>query len=213
MRVHELANELGIECKQVIELLGGEPKAMSALDDETVAAVREALGNSDEGEAGASQQVPQAKEVTEAPSVEAAEQGPKIVRFWSEVGKHAFAVAGQLVRFEDYLLDVYVSDPGTGEQGVGYTALKALIAVDPDIRIVVDEPFKDVGARKNFRLLLEDKVYTGPNREASAQRGMGFLEALFQRSEHEEVAKTLQEHGVAGLIELAVTTKSYKDTL
>lgn len=208
MKVHELAKELGQTSAQVIELLGGDIMPMSNLDEDSVEAVRSAspAPDSDTAEAPAPEEAP-------APVAEAVEEGPEIVRFWSEVMKHAFDVNGQLVRFKNFLIDVYTTNPATGEPGAAYNALKDLIPFEADIRIVVNEPFKDLGARKDFRQLLEEKIFTGPNREASPMRGMGFLEALFPLHEHDLVAKTLHQHGVAGLIELATSTKSFKDTL
>ena len=206
MRVHELAKELGVESAQVIELLGGGIHHTAVVDDEAVDMVCNAIN-----EAGAA--TPEASEPSTPEEATPEAEKPQIVRFWSEVMKHAFVLVGELHRFENYKVDTYVVDPATGLPGVTFETLKELARTEADIRIVVDKPFKDLGDRKRFRDLLTNKLFTGPNHEASALRGMGFVEALFKREEHAEIAKVLHELGPAGLVELAVERKSYKDSL
>jgi hypothetical protein len=139
--------------------------------------------------------------IEEGEAVVAAKPAKKVVRFWSEVKDHAFIVEGRLVYFEDYVLDVY-------EGGPAYNALVAL--KDPDIRIVEDGPFEDLGMSKDFRALLEDRLYTGPQREPSAIRGLAFVNGLFRGADLEEAAKALRDFGTAGLVELAIRKKSYR---
>lgn len=183
MKVSELAEELGITVKQAMALTRKPNQNTNLTEEEVEKAVSEY----------ADQKTPESR--TKA-----------VVRFWSEVMNHAFPATNphtgeqQLVYFEDYKLD-------TEKDGVAYNAVLDLN--EPDIRIVVDKPFEDVGEAKEFRDLLKTKVFTGPNEEAGAVRGMGFLLALFNNEEMPDVARTLNKHGVGGVIELAVRLKSY----
>jgi hypothetical protein len=184
MKVKDLAEQLEVDT-DVIKELTGKSDVRSLLSEEEVELVTEQLAEPD-----------------------APEQGPEpptnVVRFWSEVRKHALpittATENMLVKFTDYLLPVE-------KDSILYNAVIELN--DPEIRVIFDKPFDDVGDIKQFRALLEDKVYTGPAREPSMVRGVSFMNALFKGSESEMVAKTWNEHGVAGLIELALKTKSY----
>ena len=183
MKVSELAEQLGITVKQAMALTG-KPNQNTNLTEEEA---NQAASDYEKQETPASR--------TKA-----------VVRFWSEVMNHAFPVNNprtgeqQLVYFEDFKLD-------TEKGGIACNAVLDLN--EPDIRIVVDKPFEDVGEAKVFRDLLKGKVFTGPNEEAGAVRGMGFLLALFTNDEMPDVARTLNKHGVGGVIELAVRMKSY----
>ncbi len=182
MKVSDLAGELKITVKQAMALTGKPHNA--ELDEAEVAKAAAEYQ---------AQETPAAKT-----------RG--IVRFWSEVMNHSFPVRNprtgeqQLVYFSEFKLDTEK----------GSVAYKAVVDLDePDIRIVVDKPFEDIGEAKAFREMLETKVYTGPQREAGAVRGMGFLMALFSNDELPDAARTLHKHGVAGVIELAIRRKSY----
>jgi len=184
VKVGDLADQMGIPVKDAMVLTGKSNQNTILSEEEVEKAVQEYQA----------QDTPAAK-------------GEKVVLFWSEVMNHAIVGVDpktgvqQIVRFENFRLPCKVGS-------FSYNTVMA--SKEQDIRIVVDKPFRDVGDAKAFRALLEDKIYTGPNREAGAVRGMGFLLALFKRSENDEVAKTLQQHGVAGVIELAVRLKHFE---
>jgi len=173
MKGHELAKDLGVENAAVAEISGKHINAELSEDEVAVvvAAVEDGAGKKE------------------------------VVRFWSEVRDHAFLADGRVVRFKDYVLDVYKGGP----------AYKALMQLkDPDIRIVENVPFEDLGMSKDFRALLEDRLFTGPDREPSPGRGLAFVYGLFQGPDLEAAAKALNDHGTGGLLELAIRKKSYK---
>jgi len=183
VKVSDLADQLGITVKQAM-VLTGKPNQNTVLTEMEV----------DKAAADyASQETP-------------ASRTKAVVRFWSEVMKHSFPVVNpvtgeqQLVYFSDFKLDVEK----------GSTAYNAVLALcDPNIRIIIDKPFEDVGDAKVFRDLLDRKVFTGPLHEAGAVRGVGFLQALFRNDELTGIAKTMHKHGLGGVIEEAVRRKSY----
>jgi len=183
VKVSELAEQLKITVKQAMALTGKPNQNTELSEAEVDNAVAEY----------AAQETP-------------ASRKRGIVRFWSEVMNHAFPVNNprtgeqQLAYFKDFQLVVEKGGPA-------YNAVLSLN--DPDIRIVVDKPFEDIGEAKAFRALLDKKVHTGPQGEAGAVRGMGFLQALFGGEEMSNVARTMHKHGVDGVIELAIRTKSY----
>jgi len=195
VKVGDLANDLEISVKDAM-VLTGKPNQNTNLTESEVEQAVQAF----------ERQKPD--EVPTAEKPEALKAGGKeVVLFWSEVMNHTLIGkdprTGEqiLLRFKDFRLPAEV----------GSESYKTIMASgEPDIRIVQDGPFEDVGDAKAFRELLEEKVYTGQHREAGAVRGMGFLLALFKRSENDEVSRTLLKNGVAGVIELAVRKKSYK---
>ena len=126
----------------------------------------------------------------------------KVVLFWSEVANHSFPLGtdGDLIRFDKYRLAV--------EKGsLADKAVRA--AKDPDVRIVEDGGFESIRDAKNFRELLNSKVFTGTQSEVSMVRGLSFLYALFKKSEMEQVARLMTEDGAGAVIELAIRTKHY----
>jgi len=180
MKVHELAKDLEVDSSRVIEILGDNRHHLAEVTEDEMEKVVEAVSQG---------------------SPEEQDSGEKIVRFWSDVMNHAFLVHGKLIKFAGYKLNAVVDSPV-------YDALVALR--DPSIRLVQDTPFKDRKDRTMFREMLEAKLFAGPGREVSAHRGMGYLEALFLDSQQQEVALAMHESGPAGIVDLAVETKSYK---
>jgi hypothetical protein len=184
MKVHELAKDLEVDSSRVIEILGDNRHHLAEVTEDEMEKVVEAVSQGGQEEEGST-----------------AEPEEKIVRFWSDVMNHAFLVHGKLIKFAGYKLNAVVDSPV-------YDALVALR--DPSIRLVQDTPFKDRKDRTMFREMLEAKLFAGPGREVSAHRGMGYLEALFLDSQQQEVALAMHESGPAGIVDLAVETKSYK---
>lgn len=189
MKVRDLAEELDVPVEKIKEL-SGKTQDNAILTKQDVDNVVKALSPDDEA---AEKPAPKPRD-------------PNIVRLWSLVRKHRVPVTDPatqqsvLVAFDDYSLLVRKDSPT-------YKALKALNA--SDIFVVVDKGFENLGDIKNFRALLEDHVFTGPHREPSAVRGLSLLRALFHNEESELWARTFNDYGVEGLIELAVRNKSY----
>jgi len=185
VKLKDLAGDLGVTVDQ-LKAVTGKEKADAVLTEGEIEKAVEALTS----------------DKSDGP-----ENAPDdVVRFWSMVKNHAFMVPdakneeSTLMRFDDYLLPVRKGSP----------AYKALVALaDPEIMVIRDEGFDDVGKAKQFRQLLEDKAITGPSREPSVIRGLAFILALFRTQERDLAATTLQAHGMSGLIELAVRKKSY----
>jgi hypothetical protein len=203
VKVSDLAKELDVEVA-VVKELSGKTAANAMLSKEEVETVSEKVL-----EHRASSEAPVVEGPAPAPEAPKPE-GPVVVRFWSEIRKHTVVVnetvngapKRSLLKFEDYLLAVEK----------GSEAFRAVVETqDPSIRVLVDNPFTDVGKRKDFRMLLENKIFTGPNREPSIIRGFAFLQSLFRRKEHDALSKIMEEHGVEALIEHALQTKSYID--
>lgn len=193
MKVIELATELEVDVEAIMQILGKKDKFENVNQSEATK-VRKIL-------------VEDAEPV--APPKER-----KTVRFWSDVKRFSFMVpirvpgAGENVRdipatvtrFKDFRLTVL---PGS-------VAHKTVMNLkDPDVRIIVDKPFDELGQAKAFREKLEDGIYTGKQRQASTLRGISYVMALFNAEERNEAAKALTQYGVGGLIELAVRKKSY----
>lgn len=196
MKVIELAREMDEQPEAVMELLDKEDK-FDEITEEEAARVRKVL--------------------IDATKKVASPKKRKVIRFWSDVRRFSFAVpvrqpakgeAAQgvptvLMRFKDYRLSVI---PGS-------IVHKTIIGLEAsEVRVVVDEPFKDLGKTKAFRELLENGIYTGHQRQASTQRGITYVMSLFNPEDRHEAAKALTQYGVGGLIELAVRTKSYIET-
>lgn len=195
MKVSEFAADLGVPVAKVKKISGKQKDnaMLSVEEQEHVAAV---LNQEAGSMAGPEQELNPAREG----------KPTDVVRFWSEVMKHSFEVfdpaknAKVLVKFENYRLAV-VKDSGV---------YKALVALDDSlIRVIVDKPFEDLGERSSFREMLEKKLYTGPRKEPSIFRGLAFVQALFRAEEVDDVAKQFQTNGTKGLLELAVSTKSF----
>ena len=193
MKVFELATELEVDVEAVMQILGKEDKSENVSGSEA-AKVRKLL-------------------VADAAPVAAPKQR-ETVRFWSDVKRFSFMVPVRapgaeerahevpttITRFKDFRLTVL---PGS-------IAHKTLLNLkDPEVRIVVDKPFEELGQAKAFREKLEDGIYTGKQRQASTLRGISYVMALFNAEERNEAAKALTQYGVGGLIELAVRKKSY----
>jgi len=186
MQIFELAKELDIPSKQIMELLD-KPAASSKMDADEEAAVRETFP---------AKAAPAAK----APAKPKRES----IVFWSENSKHAIPTLDgkALVKFEDFRLEAYVD-------GQAYKAI--MNEKDSEIRVVVDGKFKSITELKQFRGMLNDRVKTGHRGEESLLRGLAFVRALFNPGEDmEEFASTLASDGADGVIELAVQTKSFK---
>lgn len=193
MRVHDLAKELDVDADAVLQLLGKKHPNESVSDDEVVK-VQKALGI-------------EPAEKPEPPKPKAAAKAKTdVLRFWSGARSFSFPVmqdgVQKLVRFKDYCLLVVKDSP----------AHKAVVALrDPEVKLVVDEPFEDIGQISQFRKMLEGRLYTGMNQEVSFDTGMAFVMALFNNQEQEKAAKAFSNYGPDGLIEVAVRSKSYKE--
>jgi len=127
------------------------------------------------------------------------EEKKELVRFVSEIRRHVIdgGEKGNL-RFDKY----------------GFTAYKGseqynMIMKSKDIQIMVilDKPFEGDEEVAKFDQMLRKRIFTGPNNEASVQRGMLFLEAMFSPEERRELRAMLD---INARIQRALRTKSYR---
>ena len=179
MLLYELAKDLGVENKELVEFLG-KNAPQNKVDANDIAKAEEKYEKK--------------CSLVDTPSDD------KIVRFWTENRNHTFKTDVGMIYMEDYKLDVEKGSP----------AYKALIGEhDPDVRIIVNEPFKKTADRASFTKMLDDKVFTGVHGEESLHAGLAFLTALFKGDELDEFAKLINEQGMKAVVQLAVDTKSY----
>jgi hypothetical protein len=200
MKVFELAAELGVGVQEIKDLLD-KTQASASLSDEEVAAARAALGKDKTVETPKQEPKPEPKPKAAAPSED------NTIEFWSNIKDHAFLCfhnkQSVMVQFEDYRLCALRG---------GEVANALLELHDPDIYVISDKPFESIKDVDRFRQMLEQKIYTGPHREPSLDRGLGFLLALFRKTEQPEASGVLTKHGISALIEWAVRKKSYRST-
>ena len=189
MQVRDLAKELEVDPEAVLELLG-KKSPNDNVTDADVSKVQKTLGVE--------------PKASGTPKKAKAGRAADVLRFWSGVRSFSLPVIAngeqKLVYFKDYSLQVVKDGP----------THKALVALrDPEVKLVVDEPFEDIGQISRFRKLLESRLYTGMNQEVSYDAGMAFVMALFDNDDYEKAAKAFSKYGPDGLIEVAVRSKSY----
>jgi len=160
MVVHELAKRVGQDSKEIAELLG-KNTIQNKVTDEDIALVVEKYG-----ESGKAKSAVTAKAV----ATNQKNDGKKkdLVLIWSENKKHTFqtSINGTDLYIENWKIVVE-------KDSIAYKEL--LDHHDPDVRIVVDEPFKDTGKRAKFGKFLMDKVKTGSMQGESLFDGIGFV--------------------------------------
>lgn len=196
MVVHELAKRVGQDSKEIAELLG-KNTIQNKVTDEDITLVVEKYGESGEAKSDVT-----AKTVA---TNQKDDTKKDLVLIWSENKKHTFqtSILGTDLYIENWKIVVE-------RDSIAY---KELIAHhDPDVRIVIDNPFKDTGERARFGKFLMGKVKTGSMQEESLFDGIGFVMAMMWTKEREEVAKLLNTDGVDAVVQYAVDHKSYIQT-
>ena len=179
MLLYELAKDLGVENKELVEFLG-KNASQNKVDADDIAKAEEKYEKK--------------CSLVDAPSDD------KIVRFWTENKRHTFKTDVGIIYMEDYKLDVDKTD-------LAYAAI--VKEHDTDVRIIINKPFKKTEDRAAFTEMLDEKMFTGVYGEPSLHDGLAFLSALFKGDELDEFAKLMSEQGPKAIVQLAVDTKSY----
>ena len=195
MKVHELAKRAGQDSAEIVKFLA-KNSHMAVVTEEEVASVVEKYGALSEAKSTVT-----AKAVTTNQKID---KKKDLVLIWSEIKNHTFQTSvGTDLYIENWKIVVEKDS----------IAHKEIVAHhDPDVRIVVDEPFKDTGKRANFNKFLMGKVKTGSMQEESLLDGIGFVMAMMWAKEREEVAKLLNTDGVDAVVQYAVDHKSFIQT-
>lgn len=195
-KVHELAKELDIPTKQVLEITGMEMEGSGAhlktLTAEQEAIVKEKV-----------REIQNNAGLTGAPDRAV---GGKTVRFWSPIRNCRLATdGGSDIVVEDWVV--------TAKKGSELEKqLRAASVQSPDIlKTVVDKPFEKEELRTGMSKKMGDLVFTGIHREVSSD-GLKCVAKLFSEKEITELDLAADAYVRAGqLVSAAARTKSFEN--
>ena len=124
----------------------------------------------------------------------------KIVRLWSTVKNTTFITKHGPIYVRNWKIDV------TRDKEAHIALQKH---TGSRLMEIIDKPFEDTISRTTFADFLSDKAYTGRDDEPALRDGYGFLMALFELKEVDEVATLMEKGGMKAVIQYAVENKSY----
>jgi hypothetical protein len=149
MKVHELAKDMGLDIKTVLELTG-KGNHLEKLSDEEAEKVRVAYKTG---------------------TIPVNRNGK--ARFWALVRNMKIVRnSTETISFYDY---AFVCD----EKSPDAADIRYAMKTNSDVFEVEDKPFQDEGDIANFRKVLQAVVFTGAMGEVSRDRGITCLRAIF----------------------------------
>lgn len=191
--VYKLAEEMCVDVKDVQDFLNKKSHLNHVTEDEAASAKAHFAKTDGAGE------VPAAPVSVKQPEPESQDKR-EIVRFMSLKRRHKIETLEGLIVFDTFRFP-------TVKGSKAYDYLMGCKG-NPDLFILVGEPFESDAKRTEWRKIIEAQVL-GAADEPMPDYGIDFLDALFNADEKPKLAEIMQR-SIDEAIERVVRTKSYK---